>query len=232
MKIFKEDNHIVVCYKERGILSQQDSSNDADLLRMVKSYIKEKYNKPGEVFIGLVHRLDRNTEGIMVFARTSKAASRLFKSMEQDEFEKEYLAVVHGSFESIGKKGTLRDYLLKNEKENKSCVNKNGKEAILDYEVLDIIENQGKPLTLLKIKLQTGRHHQIRVQLSSRGYPIYGDSKYGSLAKESYYALSNFYLSFPHPTLKEPISTYYFLPSGIFLKFYSGADFLNHYHLV
>lgn len=178
LKIIYEDNHIIVVEKPANIPSQGDKTGDLDMLTIIKAYLKEKYNKPGNVYLGLVHRLDRPVGGVMVFAKTSKAAARLSEQVREKVFKKKYLVIVNGKFEE--KKGTLKDYLLKNERLNKSRVveegTKNSKYAELDYEVLKYDKEQN--LSLLKIDLHTGRHHQIRVQLSSRDHSIYGDAKY------------------------------------------------------
>lgn len=178
LKVIYEDNHIIVVEKPANIPSQGDKTGDLDMLTIIKAYLKEKYNKLGNVYLGLVHRLDRPVGGVMVFAKTSKAAARLSEQVREKVFKKKYLVIVNGKFEE--KKGTLKDYLLKNERLNKSRVveegTKNSKYAELDYEVLKYDKEQN--LSLLKIDLHTGRHHQIRVQLSSRDHSIYGDAKY------------------------------------------------------
>lgn len=178
LKVIYEDNHIIVVEKPANIPSQGDKTGDLDMLTIIKAYLKEKYNKPGNVYLGLVHRLDRPVGGVMVFAKTSKAAARLSEQVREKVFKKKYLVIVNGKFEE--KKGPLKDYLLKNERLNKSRVveegTKNSKYAELDYEVLKYDKEQN--LSLLKINLHTGRHHQIRVQLSSRDHSIYGDAKY------------------------------------------------------
>ena len=178
LKVIYEDNHIIVVEKPANIPSQGDKTGDLDMLTIIKAYLKEKYNKPGNVYLGLAHRLDRPVGGVMVFAKTSKAAARLSEQVREKVFKKKYLVIVNGKFEE--KKGTLKDYLLKNERLNKSRVveegTKNSKYAELDYEVLKYDKEQN--LSLLKINLHTGRHHQIRVQLSSRDHSIYGDAKY------------------------------------------------------
>ena len=178
LKVIYEDNHIIVVEKPANIPSQGDKTGDLDMLTIIKAYLKEKYNKPGNVYLGLVHRLDRPVGGVMVFAKTSKAAARLSEQVREKVFKKKYLVIVNGKFEE--KKGILKDYLLKNERLNKSRVveegTKNSKYAELDYEVLKYDKEQN--LALLKINLHTGRHHQIRVQLSSRDHSIYGDAKY------------------------------------------------------
>ncbi len=167
LNVIYEDNHIIVVEKPVNIPSQGDKTGDIDMLSIVKQYIKEKYHKPGEVYLGLVHRLDRPVGGVMVFAKTSKAAGRLSEEVRTKQFKKKYLVIVDGKFEN--KEGTLQDYLLKNERLNTSKVvpegTKNSKLALLDYEVLKY--NEEINLSLLKINLHTGRHHQIRVQLAN-----------------------------------------------------------------
>ncbi len=204
LNIIYEDNHIIVVDKIAGVLSQSDDSNDMDMLTLVKRYIKEKYNKPSEVFLGLVHRLDTVTSGVMVFARTSKSASRLSEQIRQNNMKKTYLAVFEEEIKQ--KRGNYTDYLLKDSKKNTVTVTKDknkGKIAVLNYEVLNI--NNGR--TLAKIELITGRSHQIRVQFSSRGYHIYGDAKYGAKNKEKKaIALHSYELSFIHPTKKEEMT--------------------------
>lgn len=196
LKVYYEDNHLLVVYKPVNILSQSDITGDIDLLSVVKDYIKEKYQKPGNVYIGLVHRLDRPTCGLMVFAKTSKAASRLSEQIQKHEFEKEYVAVVHGILKE--KTGTFVDYLER--KDNMSFVSSNGKLAELSYEVIS--EDVGRNLSLVRVFLKTGRHHQIRVQFASRGYPLYGDQKYGKSDKKQL-CLAAYRLLFSHPTTKE-----------------------------
>ncbi len=201
LNVIYEDNHIIVVEKQIGILSQSDKSGDMDMLSIVKSYIKEKYDKKGEVFLGLVHRLDTVTSGIMVFARTSKSASRLSDSIRQNKMNKKYLAVFEEEIKE--KKDYMQDYLIKDSKKNIVSVTqdkKNGKLSKLEYEVLEIKDNK----SLVNINLITGRSHQIRVQFASRGYHIYGDAKYKAIHKEKDgIALHAYYLSFEHPTKKE-----------------------------
>ena len=203
LKIIFEDNHIIVVEKQPNIPSQSDKTGDEDMLTLVKEYIKEKYNKPGNVYLGLVHRLDRPVGGVMVFARTSKAASRLSEQVRQKIFKKKYLAVVDGKVKN--KKGTLEDYLYKDERNNISKVvskeKKNSKLARLDYEVLTY--NEVKDLSLLEINLHTGRHHQIRVQLSNFGHSIFGDQKYGTRGQGKQIALWAYELTIEHPITKE-----------------------------
>lgn len=214
LKILFEDNHIIVVEKPVNIPSQGDKTGDTDMLTIIKSYLIKKYNKPGDAYLGLVHRLDRPTGGVMVFAKTSKAAARLSEQVRNKEFEKEYLVIVDGKMEK--EKGTFEDYLVKNEKTNTSKVtdskNKNGKKAILDYEVLKY--NEETNLSLVKVKLHTGRHHQIRLQFASRNHSVYGDQKYGSRGRGKQLCLWAYKLSFKHPISKEKLE-YEDLPEKI-----------------
>ena len=202
LKIYYEDNHIIVCYKEKGILSQADSSSKMDMLTLLKQYIKEKYKKPGNVYLGLVHRLDINTSGIMVFAKTSKAASRLSDAIKNHNFTKKYIATVEGILENKDYV-TLKDNILKNEALKKSFIDKNGQEAILEYKAIKTYTINNVLVTDLEINLKTGRFHQIRCQLSNIGHPLYGDKKYGSDNKMDNMPLEAYYLAFPHPITKE-----------------------------
>ena len=203
LNVIYEDNHIIVVEKPVNIPSQGDKTGDIDMLEIIKKYLKEKYNKPGDVYLGLVHRLDRPVGGVMVFAKTSKAASRLSEQVRVKDFEKKYLVIVDGKMER--QKATLEDYLLKNERLNMSKVvlegTKNAKKAILDYEVLKY--NEEINLSVLKINLHTGRHHQIRVQLSSRNHSICGDQKYGTRGRGKQISLWAYELSILHPISKE-----------------------------
>ncbi len=198
MDILYEDNHVIVVLKPQNVPSQADESGDKDMLTMVKEYIKEKYNKPGNVYVGLVHRLDRPTGGVMVFAKTSKAAARLTEQFKNKEAEKTYFAVVCGTLKA--KQTKLVNYLLKDEKNNIVKVvpmaTTGAKRAELDYTVLE--EKDG--FSLLKVKLETGRGHQIRVQLSTIGNPIYGDQKYGKDMPKANLNLFAVELKFKHPT--------------------------------
>ena len=206
LNVIYEDNHIIVVEKMVNVPSQADKTGDLDMLTIIKQYLKEKYNKPGNVYLGLVHRLDRPVGGVMVFAKTSKAAARLSEQVRVKEFKKKYLVVVNGKMEN--KKGVLEDYLLKNEKANMSKVvskeTKNAKYAALDYEVLKY--NEEIDLSVLKINLHTGRHHQIRVQLSSRNHSIYGDQKYGGRGHGKQIALWAYELTIIHPVTKEEMT--------------------------
>ena len=202
LNILYEDNHLIVVYKPKWILSQSDSSDRSDLLNMLKDYIKEKYNKPGNVFVGLVHRLDINTDGIMVYAKTSKAAKRLSDQIQNHKFNKKYNTVVEGILTNKDYI-TLKNNLVKDEKIKKSFVSKEGKEAILEYKALKNYKIEGIDVTEIDVKLLTGRFHQIRCQMANIGHPLYGDKKYGSAKSADLYRLSCYYLSFYHPTTNE-----------------------------
>ena len=200
INILYEDNHLLVVEKPINILVQSDHTKDLDLLTLLKEDLKKRYCKPGNVYLGLVHRLDRPVGGIMVFAKTSKAASRLSDQVRTHKLEKVYHAIVYGK---VKEKEELQDYLLKNPKTNQVTVDKRGKEAILDYELVDYKEN----LSLVKIHLKTGRSHQIRVQFSSRNHPLYGDQRYNKQAKVGeQIALFASSLSFYHPITKEKMT--------------------------
>lgn len=192
--ILYEDNHLIVVYKESGMLTQSDITGDKDLLSEVKKYIKIKYHKPGNVYLGMVQRLDRMTSGIIVFARTSKAASRLSEDIRKRKLKKKYLAICHDHFTKD--KGRLIDKIVKVDK--KAIIRSDGKEAILDYEVLARKNSKA----LVSINLVSGRYNQIRCQLAHIGCPIYSDYKYGR-QEEGNLALSAYYLSFNHPVKKE-----------------------------
>jgi 23S rRNA pseudouridine1911/1915/1917 synthase len=203
IKILYEDNHILVVEKPPNMLSQGDCTGDADLLSLLKDDLKQRYDKPGNVYLGLIHRLDRPVGGVMVFAKTSKAASRLSEQIRNGTFEKIYLAVVHGVPEKTT--GTLEHYLIKDENTNTVSVVPpfcdNAKKAVLDYEVIERMEN----LSLVRINLRTGRSHQIRVQFATEGCPLFGDQKYGA-AKNKHgqqLALWSSRIACIHPTLKQ-----------------------------
>ena len=201
INIIYEDNHLLVVNKPANMPVCLDSSNDIDLLTKLKEYIKIKYNKPGNVYLGLIHRLDRPVEGIVVFAKTSKAASRLSNQIQNRKFHKTYYAVVENKPKQ---NETFIDYLIKNESTNTSYVTteNKGKKSILEYNLINTKNN----LSLVKINLLTGRHHQIRVQFSHHGYPLYGDHKYNqNFIKDNKenIALIAKELSFYHPITKE-----------------------------
>lgn len=206
INVLYEDNHLLIVEKPVNIAVQEDASKDMDLLNMLKNYIKEKYNKPGDVYLGLVHRLDRPVGGVMVFARTSKAASRLSNELRKHQIYRKYKAIIRGSLPK--KQGELVDYLYKDRKKNivsvVSSKNKDGKKAILEYKVLSKKDN----LSMLEVELKTGRSHQIRVQLSNQGTPLYGDQKYGQHVNKhgQQIALWASSLSVKHPTKDEMIT--------------------------
>jgi 23S rRNA pseudouridine1911/1915/1917 synthase len=200
--ILYEDNHVIVAVKPQNMPTQADRSHDYDFLNCIKQYVKQKYGKPGEVYIGLVHRLDRPAGGVMVFARTSKAAARLSAQIKDGSFQKHYFAI---TTKTIPAQGTLCDFLLKDSRRNKTSVvapeTPGAKKAVLSYQ----IKEQQKRFTLLDITLQTGRPHQIRVQFSHIGAPLVGDSKYGGFPSDKL-ALWSYAVSFLHPTKKERLS--------------------------
>ena len=197
INIIYEDNHLLVVEKPINIPVQEDESKDLDFLTMLKEFIKKRDNKPGNVYLGLVHRLDRPVGGLMVFAKTSKCASRLSEQVRSRTLKKTYYAVVEGKVVS---EETLKDYLFKDTKNNIVRVDKNGKEAILDYNLIEYKNDY----SLVKINLKTGRSHQIRVQFSSRGHALYGDQKYNKNAKVGeQIALFAKELELIHPTTKE-----------------------------
>ena len=200
LNVLYEDNHIIVVEKEEGILSQGDSTGEASMLEMIKDYLKVKYNKPGNVFVGLVHRLDRRVSGVMVFAKTSKAASRLSEAIRNNLFSKKYVAIVSGYL-------TGSDKLVhKLEKKDQLAVESdNGKESMLEYTVINNFKINKDDFSVLDVKLITGRYNQIRKQLSLINHPIVNDYKYGYNGKniEDAFGLRCYELSFPHPITKE-----------------------------
>ena len=204
LEVLYEDNHIIAINKKSGDIVQGDKTGDAPLSDFVKAYIKEKYNKPGEVFLGTIHRLDRPTSGVVLYARTSKALSRMNEQFREKQVQKTYWAVVDNA--PANDSGTLENYLLKNQKQNKSYVTKgsDGKHAILDFKMLKKLDN----FFHLEIKPKTGRHHQIRVQLAHIGCIIKGDLKYGAKRsnKDASIHLLAQKLEFLHPVKKEPIT--------------------------
>ncbi|CAM3751925.1 MULTISPECIES: RluA family pseudouridine synthase [Paenibacillus] len=204
--ILFEDNHVLGVAKPVNVPSQEDATGDPDMLTILKQDIKERYNKPGNVYLGLVHRLDRPVGGAMVFAKTSKAASRLSEAVRSRNFHKQYAAIVHGIPSKPS--GRLHDYLLKDTKTNTVRVVPKGtdgaKEALLDYTVLE----SKNGLSLVLIELHTGRPHQIRVQFSHAENPLYGDQKYGSKVNQAgqQIALWSVRVGFPHPTTKDEVN--------------------------
>ncbi|UTW65531.1 RluA family pseudouridine synthase [bacterium SCSIO 12643] len=206
VQVIYEDNHLIVINKLPGQIVQGDKTGDVSLMDLVKDYIKKKYNKPGAVYLGLVHRLDRPTSGIVVFAKTSKAASRLSEMFRKKDIKKTYWAITkERPLDGVGR---LTHYLRKNEEKNKSVAKKKPtrgyKEAILDFEMRSASDN----FCLIEVKLITGRHHQIRCQLSAIGAPIKGDIKYGAKRtnRDGSISLHSRHISFVHPVKKEPVS--------------------------
>ena len=205
LKILFEDNHLIIVNKNPGDLTQGDITGDITLGDKIKSYLKKKYNKPGNVFLGITHRLDRPTSGVIIFTKTSKSLKRLNEMFKDNEIKKTYWAVV----KSITKKKSdkLENYLIKNQKQNKSYVakvsNTKSKKAILFYKVIFELQK----FSLLSIKLETGRHHQIRTQLSYVGFPIKGDLKYGypRSNNDGSIHLHSRKVSFIHPVTKKNI---------------------------
>jgi 23S rRNA pseudouridine1911/1915/1917 synthase len=206
LQVLFEDNHIVIVNKRSGDITQGDKTGDKPLSDVVKEYIKKKYDKAGNVFLGVVHRLDRPTSGVIIFARTSKALERLNKMLRDKIISKTYWAVIKNHPEK--EKNTLINYLKKNPKNNKSSVYTkeitDSKKAILHYNVIKKLDNY----SLVEIDLETGRHHQIRAQLSFIGFPIKGDLKYGfnRSNKDGSIHLHARKIEFVHPVTKEQIS--------------------------
>lgn len=206
-QILYEDNHLLIVEKPNNIPVQEDRSQDRDLLTMLKDYIKVRDEKPGNVYLALVHRLDRPVGGVMVFAKTSKAASRMANILRKREMERTYLAVVRGSVKQNN--GTLTHYLRKDRRRNFVRAVKKGtrgaQKAILHYEVLGRQNN----LSLLHVTLETGRSHQIRVQLKELGHPLYGDQRYGQEVNKvgEQIALWSHTLTFIHPVRRTSLTT-------------------------
>ena len=213
LEVLYEDNHIIIINKKVGDIAQGDKTGDQPLGELVKEYIKKKYNKPGNVYLGVVHRLDRPTSGIIIFARTSKALERLNKMLREKQIKKTYWAVVKNA--PLEKENTLINFLKKNPKNNKSTVfhkeTEGSKKAILHYKTIKNLDNY----CLLEIDLETGRHHQIRAQLASIGSPIKGDLKYGFSRsnKNGGIHLHARQIVFVHPVTKETIKIEAPLPS-------------------
>ena len=205
MKVLYEDNHIIIVYKEAGEIVQGDKTGDKPLSEIVKQWIKEKYQKPGNVFLGVVHRLDRPVAGLVIFAKTSKALTRLNDMFRNGDIHKTYWAIV--TRPPMETEATLTDWLVRNERQNKSYAYNHqvptAKKSILHYKVI----NQSERYTLLEVNLMTGRHHQIRCQLSNMNCPIKGDLKYGSPRSnpDGSICLLSRYVEFIHPVSKEKI---------------------------
>ena len=202
--ILHEDNHCLALNKPAGLLTMGDHTGEPTLVDVARDYLREKYQKPGNVFVGVVHRLDRPVSGVVLFARTSKGASRLSEQFRVHSVEKTYLALVEGSV--TARQGDLHDRLVKDRERNVvtvARVGEIGQECVLSFERLDRFGR----FTLLEIRPETGRSHQIRVQLASRGWPIVGDRKYGSQQHiDGFIALHASSLTFAHPTTKEPLT--------------------------
>lgn len=206
MNVVYEDNHIIIVNKQSGEIVQGDKTGDTPLSDIVKQYIKEKYNKPGNVFLGVVHRLDRPVSGLVVFAKTSKALSRLNEMFRTGDVHKTYWAIVKKN--NIAPEATLTDWLTRNERQNKSYAHNRevpgAKKAVLSYKVRSMSDNY----MLLEVRLMTGRHHQIRCQLANMGCPIKGDLKYGSPRSnpDGSISLMSRRVEFVHPVSKETIA--------------------------
>lgn len=205
LQVLYEDNHLIAINKRPGDIVQGDKTGDKPLSEIVKQYIKEKYNKPGNVYLGVPHRLDRPTSGVVVFAKSSKALPRLNKLFAEKEAKKTYWAIVKK--QPPLQSGALIHWLVRNSKQNKSYANKkevpNSKKGILEYKIIKKLDT----FFLLEIDLKTGRHHQIRAQLTALGSPIKGDLKYGfdRSNKDGSIHLHARKLSFIHPVKKEPL---------------------------
>lgn len=212
MKVVYEDNHIIIVDKCSGEIVQGDKTGDKPLSETVKEYIKQKYNKPGNVFLGVVHRLDRPVSGLVVFAKTSKALSRLNDMFRTGDVHKTYWAVVKRR--DIAMEGTLTDWLTRNERQNKSYAHQRevpgAKKAVLKYKVRAVADNY----MLIEVTLLTGRHHQIRCQLAHMGCPIKGDLKYGAPRSnpDGSISLLSRRVEFVHPVSKENIVAYADVP--------------------
>ncbi|MBR4898584.1 MAG: RluA family pseudouridine synthase [Prevotella sp.] len=207
MQVVYEDNHIIIVNKQSGEIVQGDKTGDEPLSETVKRYIKEKYGKPGEVFLGVVHRLDRPVAGLVVFARTSKALTRLNKMFAEGQVHKTYWAIVEMRNEELGMRNELTHWLVRNEQQNKSYAYDHevpqSKKAMLRYQVI----GRGERYDLLEVELMTGRHHQIRCQLSKVGCPIRGDLKYGARRSnpDGSISLLSRRVEFVHPVSKATI---------------------------
>lgn len=224
MNVVYEDNHIIIVYKESGEIVQGDKTGDVPLSDIVKSWIKEKYQKPGNVFLGVVHRLDRPVQGVVVFARTSKALSRLNEMFRTSDVHKTYWAITKNRPKEP--EGTLEHWLVRNEKQNKSYAydkeRPNAKKAILRYKVIGFSEHYN----LIEVQLMTGRHHQIRCQLAKMGCPIKGDLKYGAERSNPDGSISLLArkVEFIHPVSKNPISVKASLPDDNLWKSFRGIE--------
>ena len=222
VEILYEDNHLIAVYKKVSDLSQADKTGDTPLEHEVKNYITKKYNKPGEVFLGCIHRLDRPVSGVLLFARTSKALARMNEMFKNHQVKKIYYAIVKEN--PPAEKGTITHYLKKNEKQNKSYAYDNevkgSKKASLSYTVT----GRSERYYLLEVELHTGRHHQIRAQLAKIGCPVKGDLKYGYSRSNENGGISLLArkLEFIHPVKNEPVSIMAHLPKDDIWNIFSG----------
>lgn len=221
-EVLYEDNHLLIALKPPGVPSQGDASGDADMLTLLKAYVKQAYNKPGEVFLGLVHRLDRPAGGVMAFARTSKAAARLAEQMQDGRFHKEYLCVCQGQPQA----GRLEHWLIKDERTNTVTATLE-KRAGAQWAALELTPLQTREgLALCRVNLLTGRPHQIRVQMATTGHPLWGDQRYNPAAKPGkWLALWSTRLQLEHPTRKE-LMTFERLPKGGIWEQFDPTDTL------
>lgn len=224
--ILYEDNHLLVINKPANCLSQEDNTKDPDIVNLAKEYLKVKYSKPGNVYIGLVHRLDRMTEGVMVLTKTSKAASRLSDDIRKGKWKKEYIAVVHGK---IDKDSRLTNYVdhIENTKKMKIVKPGMGQKAELEYKVL----GYDKDNTILLINLLTGRHHQIRVQFAAFNHPLVGDTLYGNSKERIDLMLSCYSITFKHPTQEQEVCIKTLPSSKKWKKLLEQESFKNTIHL-
>jgi len=218
-RIIYEDNHLIAVTKRSGEIVQGDKTGDKTLSEEIKSYLKTKYKKPGNVFLGTIHRLDRPTSGIVLFAKTSKSLSRMNELFKNKKVQKTYYAVTEDKPNKV--KGVIISLLKKNQKQNKSYITKSddGKKSELEYELIEKLQNY----FLVKVKPKTGRHHQIRVQLSSIGCKIKGDVKYGAKRanKDKSICLHSYCISFVHPVKNELIKLKCDFPKNDIWKFTS-----------
>ncbi|MDR1598782.1 MAG: RluA family pseudouridine synthase [Oscillospiraceae bacterium] len=203
LPILYEDNHLLISVKPPNLPVQADASGDDDMLSMLKADIKERYAKPGDVYLGLVHRIDRPVGGVIAFARTSKAAARLSAQLREHSMRRSYLAAARGY---VGGSGVMRDYLLKDTKTNIVSIStkdtSGSREAVLSFTRLAAVDAP-EPLSLVDVRLETGRSHQIRAQFASRGFPLRADARYGALQPGETVALWGYALELEHPTKGE-----------------------------
>ena len=224
--ILYEDNHLLVINKPANCLSQEDNTKDPDVVNLAKDFLKLKYNKPGNVYVGLVHRLDRMTEGVLVLTKTSKAASRLSEDIRKGFWKKEYIAVVHGRIENDSRLTHYVDH-IENTKKMQIVKPGMGQKAVLEYKVL----GYDKDNTVLLINLLTGRHHQIRVQFAAFNHPLVGDTLYGNPKEKIDLMLACYKITFKHPTQEKDLSIKT-LPSSKKWKKIIEQDFIkNTIHL-